>query len=134
MNAFDNSAFEAKRDAYAAEAKGRWGASAAWQEHEMKTKNYTGEKWQTLSAEMAGIFADFAAAMTQGLAPESNDAQALVKRLQDHISANYYTCTNEILAGLGQMYTADARFRASIDRHAAGTADYVSKAITHYCR
>lgn len=134
MNAFDNSAFEAKRDAYAAEAKGRWGASAAWQEHEMKTKNYTGEKWQTLSAEMAGIFADFAAAMTQGLAPESDNAQALVKRLQDHISANYYTCTNEILAGLGQMYTADARFRASIDRHTVGTADYVSKAITHYCR
>lgn len=134
MNAFDNSAFEAKRDAYAAEAKERWSASDAWQEHEMKTKNYTGEKWQTLSAEMAGIFADFAAAMTQGLAPESNDAQALVKRLQDHISANYYTCTNEILAGLGQMYTADARFRASIDRHTVGTADYVSKAITHYCR
>lgn len=134
MNAFDNSAFEAKRDAYAAEAKERWGASAAWQEHEMKTKNYTGEKWQTLSAEMDTIFADFAAAMTQGLVPESDNAQALAKRLQDHISANYYTCTNEILAGLGQMYTADARFRASIDRHAIGNADYVSKAITHYCR
>ena len=134
MNAFDNSAFEAKRDAYAAEAKERWGASDAWQEHEMKTKNYSSEKWQTLSAEMDTIFADFAAAMTQGLAPESNDAQALAKRLQDHISANYYTCTNEILAGLGQMYTADARFRASIDRHAIGNADYVSKAITHYCR
>lgn len=100
----------------------------------MKTKNYSSEKWQTLSAEMDTIFADFAAAMTQGLAPESNDAQALAKRLQDHISANYYTCTNEILAGLGQMYTADARFRASIDRHAIGNADYVSKAITHYCR
>lgn len=134
MNAFDNSAFEAKRDAYAAEAEERWGASDAWQEHEMKTKNYAGEKWQTLGTEMAGIFADFAAAMTQGLAPESDDAQALVKRLQDHISANYYICTSEILAGLGQMYTADARFRASIDRHAAGTAAYVSKAITHYCR
>lgn len=64
MNAFDNSAFEAKRSAYTAEAKERWGASDAWQEHEMKTKNYTGEKWQTLSAEMAGIFADFAAAMS----------------------------------------------------------------------
>jgi len=134
MNAFDNSAFEAKRDTYAAEAKERWGASDAWQEHEMKTKNYAGEKWQTLGTEMAGIFADFAAAMRLGLAPESDDAQALVKRLQDHISANYYTCTNEILTGLGQMYTTDARFRASIDRHAAGTADFVSAAIAHYCR
>ena len=67
MNAFDNSAFEAKRDAYAAEAKERWGASDAWQEHEMKTKNYSSEKWQTLSAEMDTIFADFAAAMTRNL-------------------------------------------------------------------
>ena len=83
---------------------------------------------------MAGIFADFAAAMTHGLAPESDDTQALAKRLQDHISANYYTCTSEILAGLGQMYTADTRFRASIDRHAAGTAAYVSKQLLHYCR
>lgn len=134
MNAFDNSAFEAKRDAYAAEAKERWGASDAWQAHEMKTQNYSKEKWQTLSAEMDNIFADLAAAMTRGLPPGSNDAQSLAKRLQDHISANYYTCTNEILAGLGQMYTADARFRASIDRHAAGTADYVSEVIAYYCR
>lgn len=133
MNAFDNSAFEAKRAAYAAEAKERWGASDVWQEHDKKTKDYTGEKWQTLSAEMDKIFADLAAAMARGLAPGSDDAQALVQRLQDHISANYYTCTNEILAGLGQMYTADARFRASIDRHAAGTADYVSQAIAYYC-
>ena len=83
---------------------------------------------------MDKIFVDLAAAMTRGLPPGSNDAQSLAKRLQDHISANYYTCTNEILAGLGQMYTADARFRASIDRHAAGTADYVSDVIAYYCR
>lgn len=134
MNAFDNSAFENKRAAYAAEAKERWGQSDAWREYEMKTDSYSRETWQALGSAMDEIFAAFAAAMTHGLAPESDDAQALAKRLQDHISANYYTCTNEILAGLGQMYTVDARFRASIDRHAAGTAAYVSKAITHYCR
>lgn len=134
MNAFDNSAFEAKRDAYAAEAKERWVQSDAWKEYEMKTDSYSKETWQALGSAMDEIFAAFAAAMTRGLAPESDDAQALAKRLQDHISANYYTCTSEILAGLGQMYTADTRFRASIDRHAAGTADFVSAAIAHYCR
>lgn len=134
MTAFDNSAFENKRAAYAAEAKERWGPSDAWREYEMKTENYSKETWQALGSAMDEIFAAFADAMTQKLAPESADAQALVKRLQDHISANHYTCTPAILASLGEMYTADARFRASIDRHAPGTADYVGEAIACYCR
>lgn len=134
MNAFDNSAFEAKRDAYAAEAKERWVQSDAWKEYEMKTDSYSKETWQALGSAMDEIFAAFAAAMTQGHAPESEAAQTLVKRLQDHISANYYTCTNAILASLGEMYSADARFRAGIDRHAPGTASYASQAIADYCR
>lgn len=134
MTAFDNSAFENKRAAYAAEAKELWGQSDAWREYEMKTDNYGKETWQALGSAMDEIFAAFAAAMTQGHAPESEAAQTLVKRLQDHISANYYTCTNAILASLGEMYSADARFRAGIDRHAPGTASYASQAIADYCR
>ena len=66
MNAFDNSALNQARH-LRSRSKGTLGASDAWQEHEMKTKNYAGEKWQTLGTEMAGIFADFAAAMRLGL-------------------------------------------------------------------
>lgn len=134
MTVFDNSAFEAKRAAYEAEAKEKWGTSDIYHEHEMKTKHYNTEKWQALNAEMQHIFTEFAAAMEHGFAPESAEVQNLVKRLQEHITTNYYTCTKEILAGLGEMYTSDDRFRATIDRHAAGTADYVHKAITHYCQ
>ena len=60
-------------------------------------------------------------------------AQNLVKKLQNHITENYYTCTNEILFGLGQMYVADERFKNNIDKHADGTAAYVKDAIIHYC-
>ena len=56
----------------------------------------------------------------------------LVKELQDYITENYYTCTNEILAGLGQMYVADERFKANIDKNGDGTAEFVSKAIENY--
>ena len=38
-------------------------------------------------------------------------AEKLVAKLQTHITANYYTCTDEILAGLGKMYVADERFK-----------------------
>ena len=82
---------------------------------------------------MDDIFAEFAVCMKSGEEPGSAGVQGLVKRLQDHITENYYLCTNEILASLGQMYAADERFRNHIDQHADGTAAFVSEAVEAYC-
>lgn len=71
-------------------------------------------------------------AQSRELAPESEEVQALVAKWQDFISARYYTCTDEILEGLGQMYTADERFTENIDRFGEGTAEQMSKAIACY--
>ena len=65
--------------------------------------------------------------------PDSTEAQNLVKMLQNHITENYYLCTNEILASLGQMYVADERFTNNIDKHADGTATFICEAIAAYC-
>ena len=129
MTAFDNSEFEK----YKAEAKEKWGKTDAYKEHTEKTKEYSKEKWNQLSQEMNDIFAEFAVCMQSNQEPNSPQAQALVKRLQDHITENYYLCTNEILAGLGQMYVADERFKNNIDKHANGTAEFACKAIEIYC-
>lgn len=115
-------------DCYKAEAEERWGESAAYKEYAEKTKSYSKDKWNNIAAGMEDIFAEFAACMKNG-----GDALCLVEKLQKHISANYYTCTNEILSGLGKMYVADERFRNNIDKHAEGTAEFVSKAIEAYC-
>ena len=72
--------------------------------------------------------------MKHGAGPGDADAQNLVKNLQNHITENFYTCTKEILAGLGQMYVADERFRSNIDKHADGTAAFICEAIEAYCR
>ena len=72
--------------------------------------------------------------MQCGNSAHSSEAKRLVKELQSYITDNYYTCTTEILAGLGQMYVADERFKANIDKHGNGTAEYVSKAIEIFCR
>ena len=66
--------------------------------------------------------------------PSSSEAQALVKKLQEHITTYYYTCTDEILSGLGKMYVGDERFKKNIDKHGEGTAEFVSLAIEIYCR
>ena len=112
----------------------RWGDTYAYREHEQKTKNYTKEKWAEANDGMMAIFAEFAACKDSGASVDSNKAQALVVKLQAHITSNYYTCTDEILAGLGQMYVADKRFEKNIDKYGKGTAEFASEAIEIYCR
>ena len=132
MTAFDNSDYETARKQYEVEAKQRWGETDAYKEHEQKTSNYSKDKWQEVNDGLMAVFAKFAECMKNGNTADSDDAQALVKELQNYITENYYTCTTEILAGLGQMYIADERFKANINKNGDGTAEFVSKAIENY--
>ena len=129
MQAFDNSEFEA----YRADVQEKWGKTDAYCEYADRTKQHSKNTWTNLAGEMDAILTEFAACMKRGAEPDSAEAQALVKKLQSHITGNYYLCTNEILAGLGQMYVTDERFQSNIDKHAAGTAAFIGKAIEAYC-
>ena len=124
FTAFDNS----KLEQYAAEVKERWGNTAAYQESAQRPAADQKEA-------AAGLMAQFArmGRLRTG-DPAGQEAQAAVRELQQFITKYFYTCTPEILAGLGQMYTADDRFRTSIDAAGGeGTADFAGKAITVYC-
>ena len=134
MNAFDNNEFETSRKQYEAEAKERWGKTDAYKEHEQKTASYSKDKWQQVNDGLNDVLAQFAECLQSGQSPDSNEAQAYVKELQSYITENYYTCGNDSLKGLGQMYVADERFKKNIDKHATGTADFISKAIEFYCK
>jgi hypothetical protein len=120
---------------YKAEARSYWGNTDAYREHEQKTKNYTKEKWAEANDGLMAIFTEFVAACrASGASADSAEAQALVAKLQAYITANYYTCTDEILAGLGKMYVADERFKKSIDKYGEGNTEYTSACIMAYCR
>ena len=119
---------------YEAEARSRWSVTDAYREHEQKTKNYTKEKWAEANDGLMAIFAEFAVCKNNGTSADSTVAQTLVAKFQAHITANYYTCTDEILAGLGQMYIADERFKKNIDKYGEGTAEFASKAIAVFCQ
>lgn len=122
---YDNS----EQERYAAEAKERWGKTDAYREYEAKGKSqkenqFAGEAMMDIFREMGQI---------RDLSPDAPEAQALAAKLQNHITANYYTCTKQILAGLGQMYVADDRFRANIDAAGGeGTAEFAGKVIAIY--
>ena len=119
---------------YETEARERYGATAAYREHEQKTKDYTKEKWAEANDGLMAIFAEFAACKNNGASADSAKAQALVAKLQAHITANYYTCTDEILAGLGKMYVSDERFKKNINKYGEGTAEFAADAIEIYCQ
>ena len=114
------------------EARSRWGVTDAYREHEQKTKNYTKEKWTEANDGLMAIFAEFAMCKDSGASADSAEAQVLVSKLQAYITANYYTCTDEILAGLGKMYVADERFKKNIDKYGEGTADLAAEGIRIY--
>ena len=119
---------------YFNETRERWGNTSAYRAHEEKTKSYTKEKWTEANDGLMAIFAEFAACKDSGASADSAEVQALVAKLQAHITANYYTCTDEILAGLGKMYVADERFKKNIDKYGEGTAKFVSEAIAVFCQ
>ena len=117
---------------YENEVRDRYGNTDAYREHEQKTKKYTQEKWAEANEGLMAIFAEFAACKDSGVSADSVEAHALVAKLQEHITANYYTCTDEILAGLGKMYVCDERFKKNIDKCGEGTAEFAAEGIRIY--
>lgn len=130
MTAFDNSDYEK----YKTEAAEKWGTTEAYKEYSEKSSGYSKNDFDSATEGLNMIFTEFSAIMNNGCLPESESAQTLVKKLQQFITDNFYTCTKEILAGLGQMYVLDERFRNNIDKNADGTAEFASKAIEIYCK
>ena len=127
-------AFDTKKiDEYAAKAKASWGQTDAYKEDEQRSEGRTKEVQQKLNIEMMDIFAQFGKIKDQK--PDSEEAIGLAKKLQDHITENYYTCTNEILQSLGEMYAGGGDFTDNIDKvGGTGTAVFASEAIKALCK
>lgn len=107
----------------------RWGGTPVYEEYKEKTKTYTKGRWAAANLFMGVVFEEFSECLLAGREPGSVEAQELVAKLQSTITSFYYTCTDEILAGLGKMYVADERFKKNIDKKCAGTAAFVAEAI-----
>ena len=127
-------AFDTRKiDEYAAQAKAAWGTTPAYKEYEEKSKGRTKEDNLKIHQGMIDIFGEFG--QIRNTDPASEEAQEMVKKLQDYITEHMYTCTKEILGGLGMMYGGGGDFTANIDKMGGeGTAEFASRAIEIYCR
>lgn len=121
-----------KMDEYAKRAKESWGQTPEYREFEEKSKDRTKEDERKLWAGLMEIFTEFGS--MKGSSPSGSAAQRLVKKLQDYITEYFYTCSDEILAALGNMYAGGGEMTDNIN-HAGGegTAEFAAQAIKVYC-
>ena len=118
---------------YQKEVYSNWGQTAAYREYKNKTIEYTNDNWKIIHDAMNAIFICFSKLMNCNTPVSDIAVQDTVKSLQEFITANFYTCTDDILLGLGKMYVSDERFMKNIDKNGQGTAEYVKSAIEFYC-
>ena len=124
-----NDEYEKLKNKYSEEVKQRWGYTDAYKESQQRNIDF-GKAAALLDA----VFEEFAELNRSGISPDDEAAKIQVEKLQQCITENFYTCTNEILSGLGQMYVTNIRFKTNIDKHGEDTAEYVSECIKSYCQ
>ena len=133
MKSLNNNEYENAKNSYEKEVKDKWGHTQAYKESQEKTAGYSQEKQNDVNEGLMAIFSEFAEAMNSDINSDSAEAKAIAEKLKAYITENFYTCTKEILAGLGEMYVLDERFKENIDKYGKGTAEYARNAIKNYC-
>lgn len=128
FDVFDKSEIET----YEAEVKEKWGKTKAYREYRQKMSSQKEDRYGRITEELMTMFSELGE--MKHLTPDDDQVQKKISALQNFITDHYYTCTNEILAGLGEMYVCDERFRTNIDKAGGdGTAAFVREAVAAYC-
>lgn len=117
----------------AAAAKAQWGGTAAYKEYEQTAAAKSDDELQAAGDGLMQLLAEFGNLQTHAVSDPA--VQQQVQAVKDYITAHFYTCTDEILAGLGCLYTAGGDFTQNIDRAGgSGTADFAGRAVAWYCQ
>lgn len=118
---------------YDAQAKTLYGKTEAYKEYSQKSAGRSQEQQKALGDGLMNLFARLGELKT--LSPESSEVQSWVKELQGYITEHYYTCTPQILKGLGQMYAGGGSMTENIDAAGGkGTGAFALRAIEVFCK
>jgi hypothetical protein len=120
-----------KMDEYSTQAKALYGKTDAYKEFQQKSKGRTKEQEKDLGTQVMDFFARLG--QMRPCQPDSEEAQNWVKELQDFFTANFYTCTPQILKGLGESYAGGGSMTENIDKAGgAGTGAFAKEVIDIY--
>lgn len=131
FKAFDKTEYQNAQKAYQEEAKKRWGTSKEWKEYQEKMKAKP-KKSAEIIEEGEAFWKRFAQHLSEK--PDSPAVQELVKEWQKYLTENFYTCSDEMLGHLGEMYVSDERFTSYYEQFGKGMAQFVCDAIRAYCK
>lgn len=121
-----------KLDEYSKQAKEQWGNTPEYKEFAERSKNWSDEEDKLLADRFMLLLKE--AGEIRHTGPASSEAQDTVKRIQDFITENMYTCSDKILRGLGKMYSGGGDFTENIDAYGGeGTGEFLDRAIQIYC-
>lgn len=129
FKAFDST----KLEEYSRKAKEQWGNTPEYKEFEEKSKSRSKEQEGMMMSDFSKIFEEFGTMKEEN--PASETVQTQVKKLQDFITQNMYTCTDDILFHLGKAYVSGNEFTTNIEKMGGkGTASFIYEAIKIYCQ
>ena len=128
----DFEGFDAKKmDDYSAQAKALYGKTDAYKEFQQKSAMRNAQQEKDLGAQVMDFFARLG--KMRPCDPACEEAQAWAKELQDFFTANYYTCTPQILGSLAQSYAGGGSMTENIDKvGGAGTGAFAKEVIDIY--
>jgi MerR family transcriptional regulator, thiopeptide resistance regulator len=112
-----------------AEVQDRWGDTDAYRESARRSRRYGKDDWRRIQEEQAAIYADAAAALRAGHAPDTAEAMDVAERHRQSIERWFYPCGPAMHTNLADLWEADARFAESIDAHAAGLTPFLAAAV-----
>ena len=122
-----------KIDDYAAQAKVLYGKTDAYREYTKKSEGRSQAQNNELGSRVMDFFVRLGT--MKDLAPDSVEVQAWVAELQAYFTEHFYTCTPQILKGLGEMYAGGGSMTENIDAAGGpGTGAFARRAIELYCK
>ena len=122
-----------KMDQYSTQAKALYGKTDAYKEFSQKSAGRTAQQEKDLGAQVMDFFAKLG--KMRPCDPGCEEAQAWAKELQDFFTANYYTCTPQILRSLAGSYAGGGSMTENIDKvGGAGTGAFAKEVIDIYTR
>jgi DNA-binding transcriptional MerR regulator len=114
---------------YEDEARERWGESDAYRESVRRTKGYKERDWARMKEEANAILEKLATRMREGAAGHDAEVVELAEQHRLHIDRWFYPCSRKMHEGLAGLYVSDDRFKASLERHGEGLAQFLADAI-----
>ena len=110
-------------EAYAQEARTRWGQTEAWKVSQERTQHYSVKDWRSIQDEANDLLRRFAELLTRGDPPDGAAAVEVAEAHRVHLDRWFFPVNHQSHRALADMYGADPRFRAHFDDRQTGLAD-----------